>query len=334
MCFTLVTLVYDFLSGQVSQAHLPSILWLVAFTWVLGGLVSVSETWAGTASESERPALLAAGAIYASVTLGGALLFAALHVVWLRWLNDPANVPASYCGAALVLLLVTARALFLGEALPKLSLTPVVGLAASGLVALTTFLVLETNMDVVRADICYKQARVVALPRGQYDWAVALMGRALELQPGRDAYHSFLGQALTERAQRVPPSPERDALFREAARSFSTAKHLSPLDPDHAANLAHLYGQWARHTQDPAEKRARFEKALALNAEALDRSPSNVLLWNERGAIYFFMGDGARAMEAYQHSLALDDAFAATYLGLAAVHEKQGRLEEAIIRRR
>jgi tetratricopeptide (TPR) repeat protein len=186
-----------------------------------------------------------------------------------------------------------------------------------------------TNVQVVRANVDYKQAKHSLQQLGQHDRAIELCRRALELEPTQDVYYSFLAKAMLEKATRATRPQEREALFREVQTVLMRARALNPLETGHAANLARLYHIWAQHTSEAAPRAVRLQNSLALYDRATTLSPHNVLLWNEWGATYAFMGDAVHALEKYQRSLALDDTFAPTYLHVGELYRAQGQWAEA-----
>jgi tetratricopeptide (TPR) repeat protein/O-antigen ligase len=325
----LVTLAYDFLSGARSGVHLPSVLWLFLATWALGGLIAVGEEWAvGGPARGPREAL-AALRLYAGITFAAMLLSVAAHAAALRLAANPAGGPVAYHVLLLAAVLAAGWALASRSREPARQIGWPAAAGAAGLGALVLALASATNIDVVRADVYFRQARASALDDGDLERAVALVRRALELQPKQDTYHRFLGETLARQALASTGATARDARFRDARRSMGTARALSPLDHEIAAHLAWLHTTWAQHTPDAAARAARFRRALAWHARAAARHPGNVLVLNEWGATYELMGDDARALARYRRSLALDDTFAATYLRLGDLHRRRRRWEDA-----
>ncbi len=321
--FVLMTLVYDFLSRPVSPVHLPTILWLFAFTWVLAGLITVTEACALGGAGPRPPRVLRAGGLYAGVTLLGTVPFAAIHLGWSCWVTDPGYAPVPYYAVTLLVLGVIAGALLVAHRRPAHARASRAGVVAGGLAAASLGLLVAVNLDTVRANIYHRQSEISVDRQGEHERTVALIRRALALEPAQDFYHWFLGQTLAQAAPRETQPPARDALFQAADASFMTARRLSPLDLDHVVNLARLHRSWAQYTADVGQKTARFRDALTAYGEATAHSPGNVLLWNELGATYLEMGDHARALKTFQDSISLDDAFPPTYLHLGDAYLAQ-----------
>ena len=128
---------------------------------------------------------------------------------------------------------------------------------------------------------------------------------------------------------RVPQTQERQRLFAEAQMVLTRARELHPLNPDHTANLARLHRLWAHYSDEPQQRTAHLQTAADFYAQVTLRSPHNVLLWNEWGMTYVALGDEAQARAKYQQSLALNAAYAPTYLHMGDVARAQGQWPEA-----
>jgi tetratricopeptide (TPR) repeat protein/O-antigen ligase len=202
---------------------------------------------------------------------------------------------------------------------------------AIGLMIVMVSVVLTTNIDVVRADMCFKQAKIKFHEKGSYDQAIALYRRALELRPSQDLYYLFLGKAQAEKARDEANPQEREALFREAEMTLKKARALNPLDVDHTANLARLYYLWARDANVllPSYRDKLFQNAFDLYAQAVAHCPGNILLWNDWGYAHFAMGNHEQALAKYRHALSLDSAFAPTYLRLGETYQAQSKWQQA-----
>lgn len=203
--------------------------------------------------------------------------------------------------------------------------------ALGALTAICLFLIITTSINVVRADMYFKQAKIESHEKGHYGHAIALYRRALELQPSQDFYYLFLGKAQVEKARGETNPQEREALFREAEMSLKKARALNPLDVDHTANLARLYYLWARYSNVllPSYRDNLFQHAFDLYAQAVARCPGSVLLWNDWGYAHFIRGDHEQALARYRHALSLDSTFAPTYIRLGETYQAQGKWPQA-----
>lgn len=110
---------------------------------------------------------------------------------------------------------------------------------------------------------------------------------------------------------------------------MTETRSLSPLNPDHTANLARLYQNWARRTEGRSLRAERFRRSLTLFEHATTLSPNTADLWNDRGTTHLMAGDTTAALRAYEHSLALDDAFYETHLLMGNLFFAKRRWREA-----
>ncbi|HEX9658672.1 MAG TPA: O-antigen ligase family protein, partial [Rhodothermales bacterium] len=323
--FVLMTLVYDLLgpSGKFEEA--VTVLWLLAFTWGLAGLVVITETWPASRSMRDVRHWLGAFGVYGAISVFTMLLYAVTHGSLIRLGVEPGNVPWIYFAATL-LTVTAAGAILLGGNraaeqgwVPRLAIVYLIVTAAALAGAYLT------NVNMVRADVYFKQAYQLGL-QGRYDEAVDLHRRSIALEPKQDVYYLALGRSLLQQAgaSRVPTE-----LLEETESVLAKARALSPLNPDHSANLARLYRTWARRTESRELREERFRLALDLFKDAAALSPNTAPLWNDMAATYLLTGDTTAAMRAYRHSLALDDAFYQTYLLLGNLYFAQERWREA-----
>jgi tetratricopeptide (TPR) repeat protein len=325
----LMTMVYGFLSFHIHPANLPSVVWLFVFTWILGGIITLTDLWAPAPSRPSSAHLLSDCGIYTGITVGSTLLFMAVHLGPLRPVTDAANIPLPYYAALLLMLLATGGALLVADRLAVRLSPHTGGLVTAGLALAMLCLLSSVQLRVIRADVYYKQAVFSAQRHDQYDQAVALLQRAVALQPQQDFYYLFLGKTLLEQAGRVPQVQERQRLFVAAETALTRARDLQSLNPDHTANLARLHRLWAQYSDEPRQRTAHLQTAADFYAQATARSPHNVLLWNEWGMTYVALGDEAQARAKYQQSLALDAAYAPTYLHIGDLARAQGQWLEA-----
>lgn len=356
----LIATVFNFYSA--SQPFSAAIVWIAAFTWVIGALlVRISQTspsrGVGEGRECKArlypaqqqegfeksglgmedflrgplasPSKLWAGlAVYAGIPALGLATVLLTRLSWLAWFADRTTLPLLFfpflllCAGSLAYALWSGLGAKRGYSLPA---------AAGGIVlaTVTAGVIVATCLNVVRADIFYKQARLHASAPGLADRAVELTRHALRLQRSQDVYWGFLGQILKEKGEETKPPDLRDKLFEQARESLLEAIRLSPLDSHHIAGLADLYQSWARRTQDQTRKKDRLDQASFFYRKASEMFPGNVLWWNERAANYQLAGELRLALEAYQHSLKLDDSFGQTYRGLGDLYLAQGRWEDA-----
>lgn len=220
--------------------------------------------------------------------------------------------------------------------------------------ALVAFLVVTVNVNLVKADIVYKQGQQFD---NQGNWAssIELYRRALATRQTEDQYMLFLGRALLEQAKQAPATgtftlPEQPVLgdvlalnpdevtqmsqgelLRAAETVLLDAQAINPLNTDHTANLARLYRTWADlAAADPATRQARLEQSIAMYDTAVMLSPHAAHLWNERGNAFAADGDNEAALASYEHSLSIDKLYDQTYLLMADLFERTGQTDRLL----
>jgi len=270
----------------------------------------------------------------------------------LRIASRVAGVLPHYYLCLLALLLATGAALLKGERLPKLGWQRGNWWLYPLLILGTVALVYATNLQVVMADVIYKQAQ---LYDNKKEWAVSipLYQRALQLAPHEDFYYLFLGSAFVEKARDTSPDqpgvaseltmgdvlsmkPElmaqmsRWKLLEASRLVFERAREINPLNADHSANLGGLHRTWAEMTSDPTQREEKLNQALGYYRQATSLSPHNVQLWNEWGEVCTLKGDPEQALEKYQRSLSLDQGYEQTYLFLGDLYTNQGEWDKAV----
>jgi tetratricopeptide (TPR) repeat protein len=191
------------------------------------------------------------------------------------------------------------------------------------------YVIITTNVNVVRADIYFKQAHSGFHEKGLYDKAIAYYYRAIDLQPSQDFYYLFLSKAQTEKAISETNPQEQADRFREAETTLAKAIDINPLEVDHKANMARLYSIRARYTNDPGDRSEYLQKAFLWYEQSVARNPGNILLWNEFGEINLQSGNISDAYEIFAYSLELDSQFSPTYLILGDLYMSQAQWSEA-----
>jgi len=267
-------------------------------------------------------------ALFLLVAGGTALLYALIHASRLIPGPGTADLISGYYAFVAVVGLAAAFVLYWQARGPEpLYAWRTIPYAAMAIVVL--ILIAPVNIGSVKADIIYKQGLKFDSERN-WDAAIPFYQRATEMAPQEDYYYLFLGRALLEKAKATPEGPAREAQFTQAISALERARTLNPLNTDHTANLARAYRSWADSTSDAPLRQARFEQSLAFYEQALALSPHNVQLWNERGLVYFMMGQYDQALPLYEHSLGLDPEFGQTYLLLGDLYFEMKAWDRAL----
>jgi tetratricopeptide (TPR) repeat protein len=225
------------------------------------------------------------------------------------------------------------------------------GMAGALGAVLVLFLVITVNINLVRADIVYKQGQQFD-QQGNWLSSIELYRRALATRVTEDQYMLFLGRALLEQAKlsplegtyTLPEEPQlhdvlalnpdevaqmsRHELLRAAETVLLDAQNVNPLNTDHTANLARLYRTWADLVADnPTERQEMLQKSIAMYDKAVLLSPNAAHLWNERGNAFAADGDDTQALASYEQSLSIDQLFDQTYLLMADLFERTGQTD-------
>ncbi|MBS1251280.1 MAG: Photosystem I assembly protein Ycf3 [Anaerolineales bacterium] len=399
----LVTLVYDYVTNPARESSpmaivwhtlfakwengqfvtSPAAVWLVGLVWLLTGLLSLAtirrrQTEASSHSQAGASSDLRWwGQAFAIYTVATMFVFLGFGLVVAGRLTPQSNVTLDQAigrvaghitlfYVALFTVMVTVAALLTWRrSTPSLWWNSGWPVMLSPILAILVFAVIDdTNLEVVQADIMYKQAWNGYHSNGQYDAAIATYRQALELQPDEDYYYLFLGKAYLEKIRSANDPAERDRLFEASRQALENAQRLNPLNPDHAANLARLHQQWAQATQVPERRRELYDMALQYHDQATNLAPNAAHLHNEwavtldqmgrfdealtklekskkldpiysntqvyMGEVYRHAGQTDKAIEAYQEALGLDPKRVDAYRGLALLYEYQGETDKAI----
>lgn len=342
----MVTMVFDYRTVNLPiAARNYSVFWLFLITWLFGGLIITVELLSprarGHLARHDVADWGLAFLLYLVVSLGSLFAFHFIHIGRLsvpatittiaevmRQADRVANTVTIYYFFLFFLLLALATALVRGAALPAQTwrlanwwLYPIliVGLA---------WVILTTNLNIIRADIYYKQGQAYDNPQSR-DAAIELYRKALTFAPNEDFYYLFLGRAYLERAQATEDPTQRTTFLDQGLNALLQARIINPLNTDHSANLARYYRTRGAMASDPAEKGKCLNQSLEYYRQATSLSPHNAQLFNEWGLVYFMMGDYDRTMEKYQQSLALDQEYEQTYLQLGDLYMARQELDRA-----
>jgi len=323
---------------------------LFLLTWLFGGLIVLGEVSRGGLGQ-ERAGWASSLLAYSLCSLGPFLLFLLLHTPHLPPEGDPATAMAVYY-LCLFAFTVALAAILAGESpLPSARWRRANWWVYPILMAGVALLVWATNLSVVRADIYCNQGLAYGRLK-EWDDSIALHRRAVAVAPHEDRYYLHLSQAYLRKAE-VNPA-QRLACFEEARKILEWATKLSPLNPDHWANLGCLYYYWAQVTPNPAGRIEKLNKALDYCRQVRALSPHNHgrLIEERVIEIYFLLGNSyiemeqfEQAAEAYTQAVGVNSQKAlriarkavenspdnyASHRKLAMVYQQLGRTDKAM----
>jgi tetratricopeptide (TPR) repeat protein len=201
-----------------------------------------------------------------------------------------------------------------------------------------TALILITNLSVVRADIYFKVGLALREAE-QYDDSIALYRRALALSPHQDRYYLFMALDSMAKMEVASDAEQRAYWFEESKVALEKAQEISPLDPDHPANLGTLYLRWAGMASDPAERAKGLERALEYYQQATAMSPHHhgfrlqgdvLQIHLLLGDLYTSLGELDQAVAVYEKAREVDPDDYGSHRGLATVYQLLGRFDEAL----
>jgi len=313
----LTTMVFDMLPLNQGLPLLTALF--IAGVWLFGGVLAFVEG----DSQSDRLSQLL---LYAPLSLGWMLIFVLLRTAFAltRFGTDPmgallATIIVYYVSLGLLALALGAALLWREKTLPARSwrgAAPAVGYAVLAL--LTILAIWNTNLQVVLANVYYKQGDALS-KAGRNDAAAAMIEEAINRQPDQDYYYLFLGKAYLDWAVTVTDTNKQAELVKKSEQALLRARDLNPLNTDHWANLAR-----------ESKMKGDLDKALAYYVDAARLSPHNAQIFNEWGLIYVQKGAYGEAIAKFQHSLTLDPIYADTYLYLGEAYRLQDKAEPAI----
>lgn len=344
-----------YLASRGERVPGVGIFWLLAFTWLVGGMLAVGMVgrfftrWTATRAAQ-------AFALFATVSAGAFVAFGLLHASRLATTSPPAGDAlghvASYVMiftlaivAALILVAVAIYRLQLAGA-PSERAPAIAGWASlpasATAIVLVAWLIAAISIRPIQADILYKQGQAFEAQK-MWGESVAIYKRALALTPQEDYYLLFLGRAQLELARQTQDAVLRQNLLNQALTTLLEAQAQNPLNTDHTANLARLYRNWGELTVEVGERERLWQQSLAYYEKATQLSPNAAHLYNEWGLVHFMLADLYQrqgqvdkaeeqwqlAQARYDRSLALDQEFAQTYILLGDLRRTRGDMAGA-----
>jgi tetratricopeptide (TPR) repeat protein len=178
---------------------------------------------------------------------------------------------------------------------------------------LALLLIYLTNISVVQADTLFKIAEPFS-ENGQWEIAAILYSEAIGKAPKQDQYYLFLGKIYLEQAKQAQNPSNQTSLVLHAKEQLEIAQHLNPLNTDHTANLARLYGWWANAAADPTQRVERAQVAAKYFEQTIRLSPNNPAIWGERANLYLkIFNDLETASKFVEKSIQLDPKYGAAH---------------------
>jgi len=262
----------------------PMLLMLMIFTWLVGGLLALTEH--AQLVPIRRGAVWATvtrAALYAGVVIGVWLIYGLFHAgrlsvqgfSGLAVFEHVASHILVFDSVLFIVLVLVGAAIWAGDTRPRPARfsqdTPAIPLVAGAGAALVALVVIvNVNIKTVQADTYYKQGLAYE-GAGAWDGAVVLHAEAAKLEPAEDFYYLFLGRALLQLAAGQPVgnatlptdttrlsqtellgviergvrARNREDLMRASYAALIGAQRLNPYNTDHSANLARHNRSWA-----------------------------------------------------------------------------------------
>ncbi len=227
-------------------------------------------------------------------------------------------------------------------------------------VVLLLFIYLSNFVPII-ADTSYKQGQNLA-SSNRPEEAAYYFSEASRIAPSQDRYDLYLGQvyldlaestlkAPSQPAQAQPtttPPPKTDpnasiikaqGYYQASERELLRARELAPLNPDHYANLARLYGQWSQ--ADQAKRSELTQKQLDWYDRAIVEAPRNSRIRTEYAAALVNASrkpDGTtnqavlqQAIKVGEDSVKLDSKFDFGRWVLGDIYLSAGRNDDAAV---
>ncbi|MCP5094652.1 MAG: tetratricopeptide repeat protein, partial [Chloroflexi bacterium] len=200
---------------------------------------------------------------------------------------------------------------------------------AAAAVLFVPFLISQTNLQVIQADMIYKRGRFydgqASNDRNPETWdtAIAIYQEVLDRAPREDYYFLFLGRAYLERSTIETDPNQQVALFNDAESRLVEAQSINPLNTDHTANLARLNTRRWTSATDTTERDERIAFAEQYYQDALALSPQNSVIRNEYARLAFDLKqDCDQSIELYKQSISIDPYYGESYFGLGDVYSR------------
>jgi O-antigen ligase/tetratricopeptide (TPR) repeat protein len=170
-----------------------------------------------------------------------------------------------------------------------------------------------------RADALAEKARR-ARQGGEPQAAVALLERAVQIQPGRAFLWSELATARHRTAFGTATASDRTALLVGSRDAQREAIRLTPLRAEHHANLGRILAELAQAAPEEATR----EDAFAAMEAAAGLAPKHVVILNDGSKLALMLRDHTAAEGFARRGLALYPDHAPTHALLGAAAMQRG----------
>jgi Flp pilus assembly protein TadD len=184
----------------------------------------------------------------------------------------------------------------------------------------------------------YNAKGVILTRRRQYDEALMLFRKALELNPGDAGFRINVALAYHLQGR----GDDAQQVYREAVQinrdfagvlDFLTQKGPAPAttgDPSVVDPLKRLTAQKAYDDGAAYLRLKAFDKALDALDRALTLDPNNADAYNAKGVVLTRQRKYGEAVQLYQKAVQLDPKNAGYHINLAISYHLQGRKDDAL----
>lgn len=174
-------------------------------------------------------------------------------------------------------------------------------------IVLTTILLLLWATKPFMASLYFDRAGSYAMS-GDYDKAIAMYKKSINLNPADDKTHNNLGNVY------------RDiGLYREALEEYEKTLKINPYSVEAHNNLGILH-----------IKRGLYDEAISEYITAIEVNPNLAGVRNNLGNTYRKKGLYNEALREYQEAISLDRRFVEAYNNLGVTLAEMGELREAV----
>ncbi len=336
------TLAWDLSANALGQTSALTVLWqslttmqaqgrpdvaasgvayVVGYAWVAVGVLAFGLEMPELQGVPWRHRLRG-GLVAMAVAAAGAGLYALIHAGRLRPPVDVVALLGFFVGFLAVVWMLAAGGLAASVGWPPASKGASAGAFALLILVLALPWANRHNLQPIRADILFKQGMRFET-EGDLVTALSQYGQAASLAPKEDRYQLYVGRTALELARTESETTARQRYLTLAQEALQTARGLNPLNTDHTANLARLHRAWGEMESSEAVRQAHWERSAAYYAEAHALSPNSAQLLNEWGLSLLYLDDRDGAMEKFSQSLALDAAYAQTYIYLGDLYARE-----------